>query len=75
MEADDMPCLCVKKPQEMLDMMRSNGMDMSALNEDTGFFKMCGSCKDPCALMFKPDMAPEMMMMMMGEGDTIMYII
>jgi len=56
MEAGEEACICSKKPAEMLEWMREQGQDMSALNEETGFIRNCGMCKDPCALEWHPMM-------------------
>lgn len=49
-------CLCIRKPQEMLDMMQEMGKDVSMVNAETGFGVWCGTCHDPCSLKWKPDM-------------------
>ena len=59
--------MCVKKPEEMLEKMMESDIDMSPLNEDTGFWLMHGKCRDPCSLKFMPEMTEEMMEFMMSK--------
>jgi len=56
LEEGEERCVCIKKPEKMYDMMEELKMDMSMVNEDTGFANMCGVCKDPCSLKWMPKM-------------------
>ena len=61
METDSTVCVCSKKPVMMLLMMQMSGNDLlSKRNVDNGFVNVCGKCKDPCSLRWKPDMMKPM---------------
>lgn len=60
-------CLCIRKPMEYLAMMRAMGKDMSMINMGTGFGRWCGSCKNPCALKWKPKMSEDEAMAEEGQ--------
>lgn len=74
-------CICVQMPEEKRQMidrkmerMSQWGIQMpSGYNNQTGFFRKCGECEDPCQNRFRPDMSEHRQMMMemwkkMGGG-------